>query len=139
MAVRTLIGLVAVTVLALGLPSVARADHNEYQTFGFWEYGPGWLGRPHPDASCVWYRGQAGCSGWNEWGGTEYWRQVPGGGDDFTYLHGLENNDRIRGGWVYRHTPYHVVGRYELGMPPYNVAHITWWSGVGVSVLERAT
>jgi hypothetical protein len=125
---RSLLLLVTVAV-ALGLAGPAWA--------GYWQYGPATLGRGHDDASCIWYRGQAACSGWNYWYQNQYSKQTSCG-CSFTYLLGFENNNTIRGNWISPSVTYLNVGPVDVGMGGYLKAHITYWSGTAVSVLAWA-
>ena len=70
------------------------------------------LGRGHDDPNCIWYRGQAACSG--------------------------ENNNTIRGKWISQSVTYWNVAPVDVGMGGYLKAHITYWSGTAVSVLAWA-
>lgn len=117
----------AVVVLVLAVPAWA----------GYWQYGPASLGRGHDDANCIWYRGQAACSGWNYWYQNQYSKQT-NCGCSFTYLLGFENNSTIRGSWISQSVTYLNVAPVDLGMGGYLKAHITYWSGSAVSVLAWA-
>jgi hypothetical protein len=94
-------------------------------------YWSGWITRGINSPSCVWYRGQAACSGWNYWA----WNHIDRWGYyNGTLLLGFENGDRIRG---WENTP-DIDDRSEtvipawLGMGGYLIAHGTWWNGSGV-------
>jgi hypothetical protein len=104
---------------------------------GYWQYGPASLGRGHDDANCIWYRGQAACSGWNYWYQNQYSKQT-NCGCSFTYLLGFENNNTIRGKWISQSVTYWNVAPADVGMGGYLEAHITYWSGTAVSVLAWA-
>jgi hypothetical protein len=117
----------AVVVLVLAVPAWA----------GYWQYGPASLGRGHDDANCIWYRGQAACSGWNYWYQNQYSKQT-NCGCSFTYLLGFENGNTIRGSWISQSVTYLNVAPVDLGMGGYLKAHITYWSGNAVSVLAWA-
>jgi hypothetical protein len=121
--------LFATVAVALGLAGSAWA--------GYWQYGPATLGRGHDDASCIWYRGQAACSGWNYWYQNQYSKQTSCG-CSFTYLLGFENNSTIRGSWISQSVSYWNVAPVDIGMGGYLKAHITYWSGTAVSVLAWA-
>jgi hypothetical protein len=116
-----------VVVLVLAVPAWA----------GYWQYGPASLGRGHDDANCIWYRGQAACSGWNYWYQNQYSKQT-NCGCSFTYLLGFENSNTIRGSWISQSVTYLNVAPVDLGMGGYLKAHITYWSGTAVSVLAWA-
>jgi hypothetical protein len=117
----------AATALLLAAPAWA----------GYWQYGPASLGRGHDDANCIWYRGQAACSGWNYWYQNQYSKQT-NCGCSFTYLLGFENNNTIRGNWISQSVTYLNVAPVDVGMGGYLKAHITYWSGTAVSVLAWA-
>lgn len=122
---------VLIVILALAALVFAAPAHA-----GYWQYGPAWLGRGHDDANCVWYRGQAACSGWNYWYRNQYSKQTTN--CCFTYLHGFENNGTIRGFWIYDYVSYEDMSPSSVGMGGYLIAHITWWSGNAVTVLSWA-
>jgi hypothetical protein len=128
-AVRRCLVLITTAAAALCLAVPAWA--------GYWQYGPAWLGRGHDDASCIWYRGQAACSGWNYWYQNQYSKQT-NCGCSFTYLLGFENNNTIRGNWISQSLTYLNVAPIDVGMGGYLKAHITYWSGTSVSVLAWA-
>lgn len=88
----------------------------------------GWLGPGHYDASCIWYYGQASCSGWNYWVEINILRDSQHG----TILVGFENNATIRGRYVAEDVSSKTVTPSELSMGPYVVAHGTWWFGENV-------
>jgi hypothetical protein len=127
--VRRCVVLIATAAAALALAVPAWA--------GYWQYGPASLGRGHDDANCVWYRGQAACSGWNYWYQNQYSKQT-NCGCSFTYLLGFENNNTIRGNWISQSVTYLNVAAVDVGMGGYLKAHITYWSGTAVSVLAWA-
>jgi hypothetical protein len=104
---------------------------------GYWQFGPQVLGRGYDDASCVWYRGQAACSGWNYWYQNQYSKQTSCG-CSFTYLLGFENDSTIRGTWISKDMTYANIAPAGVGMGGYLKAHITYWSGTAVSVLAWA-
>jgi hypothetical protein len=125
---RCLISVAAVAVaLVLATPAWA----------GYWQYGPAWLGRGYDDANCIWYRGQAACSGWNYWYQNQYSKQT-NCGCSFTYLLGFENNNTIRGRWISQSVGYLYTFPEDVGMGGYLKTHITYWSGTAVSVLAWA-
>jgi hypothetical protein len=124
---RALAAAAAVTA-ALAIASPAYA--------GYWQYGPAWLGRGHDDSNCIWYRGQAACSGWNYWFQGYYSRQQSC--CNYKYLHGFENNSTIRGLWIYDYVAYEEIYPSTVGMGGYLKTHLTWWSGNAVSVLAWA-
>jgi hypothetical protein len=128
-AARRSLLLLATVAVALGLAGAARA--------GYWQYGPATLGRGHDDASCIWYRGQAACSGWNYWYQNQYSKQTSCG-CSFTYLLGFENDSTIRGRWISQSVGYLSTFPQDVGMGGYLKAHITYWSGTAVSVLAWA-
>ena len=117
----------AVVVLVLAVPAWA----------GYWQYGPASLGRGHDDANCIWYRGQAACSGWNYWYQNQYSKET-NCSCSFTYLLGFENNNTVRGRWISQSVGYLYTFPEDLGMGGYLKAHITYWSGTAVSVLVWA-
>lgn len=127
--IRRCLVLIATGAAALALAVPAWA--------GYWQYGPASLGRGHDDANCVWYRGQAACSGWNYWYQNQYSKQT-NCGCSFTYLLGFENNNTIRGNWISQSVTYLNVAPVDVGMGGYLKAHITYWSGTAVSVLAWA-
>ena len=99
---------------------------------GFWQFrvdgSYGWLGPGHYDASCVWYYGQASCSGWNYWIEINILRDIQNG----TILVGFENNATIRGKYVGEDISGLTVYPYQVSMSGYLVAHGTWWFGESV-------
>jgi hypothetical protein len=121
--------LIATAAVALTLAAPAWA--------GYWQYGPASLGRGHDDANCIWYRGQAACSGWNYWYQNQYSKQT-NCGCSFTYLLGFENGSTIRGRWISQSVSYLYTFPEDVGMGGYLKAHITYWSGTAVSVLAWA-
>jgi hypothetical protein len=128
-AVRRCLVLIVTVAVALGLAIPALA--------GYWQYGPASLGRGHDDANCIWYRGQAACSGWNYWYQNQYSKQT-NCSCSFTYLLGFENNNTIRGRWISQSVGYLYTFPEDLGMGGYLKAHIRYWSGTAVSVLAWA-
>lgn len=128
-AIKWCLVLIATAAVALAFAVPAWA--------GYWQYGPAWLGRGHDDANCIWYRGQAACSGWNYWYQNQYSKQTSCG-CSFTYLLGFENNNTIRGNWISQSLTYLNVAPIDVGMGGYLKAHITYWSGTSVSVLAWA-
>ena len=126
---RRALVLIATAALALALAAPAWA--------GYWQYGPAFLGRGHDDANCIWYRGQAACSGWNYWYQNQYSKQT-NCSCSFTYLLGFENNNTIRGNWISQSVTYLYVTPVDVGMGGYLKTHITYWSGTAVSVLAWA-
>lgn len=106
---------------------------------GYWHYGPAWLGHGHDDANCIFYRGQASCSGWNNWTDVHYSKQAQADCCIFTYHLGYENNSVIRGAFVYNYyLSVDLMGPGQYGMGPYVEAEITYWSGDPVYVFAWA-
>ena len=101
-------------------------------TAGQWYYRAdttwGWLGPGHYDASCIWYYGQASCSGWNYWVEINILRDIQNG----TILLGFENNATIRGQYVNESVSGWTVTPSQVSMSGYLVAHGTWWFGANV-------
>ena len=125
---RRVIGWLVSVVAALALAAPASA--------AYWQHGPGWLGNGYNDSDCIWYYGQASCSGWSYWYRLQY--QDVTSVCCFTYLLGFENNARIRGLWVYDYVEYVDMSPNTVDMSGNLKAHMTWWSGNGVSVLAWA-
>ena len=88
------------------------------------------------DPTCVWYRGQAACSGWNYWA----WNHIErwSWSDFGTLLFGFENNNRIRGSWNEWNNVSETVAPFYFEMGGYLTAHATWWSGRPVWALVEA-
>jgi hypothetical protein len=120
---RLIVTLIATLV---GLLSVGAASAGDWYYRADGSFG--WLGPGHYDASCVWYYGQASCSGWNYWSIVSINRDEQNG----TILLGFENHERIRGVYVAEDQASRLVTPGELSMPRYSIAHGTWWFGEDV-------
>jgi hypothetical protein len=94
-------------------------------------YWSGWITRGTDDPNCVWYRGQAACTGWGYWAWNhiDRWDYYNG-----TLILGFENGDRIRGfeNTMYWYDMSETIIPHWVNMGGYLIAHGTWWNGSGV-------
>lgn len=112
---------VALGAGALATPATAHALWYYLDTLG--NYGDLAQGSSN-DPDCIWYRGSAGCTGWNYWDYNEG-ETTQGQG---TILVGFENDTTIRGREIGTFD-YTVEFPSWWGMGGYLKCHVTWWSG----------
>lgn len=120
--VKRLVARAAAIAAALVLVSSSAAFAGEWS----------WSGSLYPnaggrDGSCIWYPNTSSCAGWN------YWHWTSGAvlsGPYVKYLTGYENNERIRGIWLYNGQN---GGTWVSGvdMSGYLKAVATYWEGAG--------
>jgi hypothetical protein len=94
------------------------------------------LGVGHDDPNCIFYRGQAACTGWGYWYRNQYAKVCSYACGTFHYLIGYENNSVFRSVDIFDTTIYVTVAPSDVGMGGYLKAHITYWSGNRVQVLR---
>jgi hypothetical protein len=123
---RRLGRLTAALVAAAGLATATPAPSSANHTIGHWQWSGGLWPSGGGNGKCVWYVAKSACPGWN------YWYAIytlqgnrPDGGN---VLPGFENNERIRGRYLYSGQSVTVYPS-ELGMGGYLVAHVTYWDG----------
>ena len=122
---------VVVSLAAAASFALLHAPVSSSTVFTYYMGNPStlvWVGPATYDNDCIWYYGQARCSGGNNWDFNVLFRE-PGGG---TVLVGFENPTRIRGVWSYNGETFASTDKAELGMCCYLFGHTTWWSGGSV-------